>query len=101
MWIQPAINTDRTEYYEIVLCYVENVLVLLHARMRKIEGIKEILKLKGDKAVEPKMYLSASLQKVLTVGDTACWEMSLGKYVRAAVTNLEKRLSNMDHRIPF
>ena len=28
VWIRPAIQTDGTEYYEIVLCYVEDILVL-------------------------------------------------------------------------
>ena len=47
------------------------------------------------------MYLDASLQKVLTAGDTACWEFFLNKYVRAAATNLEERLIKTDHQLPF
>ena len=68
--------------------------------MRKIEVIKAIFKLKGDKAEKPEMYLGASLQKFLTSGDTTCWEISLEEYVQAAVTKLEERLSKTDHQIP-
>ena len=76
VWIRPAVKPDGTEYYEMVLCYVDDVLVLSHAPMRSIEGIKAIFKLKGDKAEEPEMYLGAALQKVSTADDTKCWAMS-------------------------
>ena len=40
--------------------------------MKTIEGIKEDLKLKGDKAEVPDMYLGASIQKVETADSTEC-----------------------------
>ena len=49
---------------------------------------------------ETEIYLGASLQKVLMSGDTACWAMSLDKYVQADVTNIDERLSKTDHKIP-
>ena len=61
VWIQPAIKLNGTEYYEMALCYVENVIVLSHAPMRKIEGIKAIFKLKGEKVEDPEIYLGALL----------------------------------------
>ena len=88
VWIRQSINPNGTDYYEMVLCYVDNVLVLSHAPMRKIEGIKAIFKSKGDKSEEIEMYLGTSLQMVLTAGATECWSMSSDKYVRAAATNL-------------
>ena len=99
VWIRPAINLNRNKYYGMLLWYVDDVLVLLHAPMRTIEGIKAILKLKDDKAEEPEMYIVASLQKVLMVGGTACWTMYSDKYVRAAVMNLEERFNKTDHRL--
>ena len=45
----------------MVLCYVDNFLVLPHALMQTIEGIKAIFKLKGDKVEEPEMYIFTSL----------------------------------------
>ena len=76
MWIRPGISPDRTKYYEMVLCYVDDVLVLSHAPMQTIEGINAIFKLKGDKTEEPSVYLGASLHKVLTASDITCWAMS-------------------------
>ena len=77
--IQPAINTDGTLYYEMVLCYVNEVLFLSHAPMQTIYEINVIFKLKDDKAEESEMYLGASFQKVRTVGYTACWAIYLEK----------------------
>ena len=48
VWIRTSIKPDRTEYYDMVLCYVYGVLSLSHAPMRTIEGIKKVFKLNGD-----------------------------------------------------
>ena len=49
VWIKPSVNPDRSEYYEIVLCYVDDVLAISDDKMKKIDGIKSVFKLKGDK----------------------------------------------------
>ena len=48
----------------MVICYVDDVLAILAAPMKTIEGIKAVLKLKGDKAEVPDMYLGTMIQKV-------------------------------------
>ena len=53
MWIRPDIKSDGTEYYDMLMCYVYNVLVLFNSPIWKIEVIKAIFKIKGDKAEEP------------------------------------------------
>ena len=64
VWIRLEVKTDGTEYNEMVLCYVDNVLAILAAPMKTIEGIKSVFKLKVDKAEVPDMYLDALIQKV-------------------------------------
>ena len=66
--------------------------------MKTIEGIKAVLKLKGDKAEVPDMYLGASIQKVETADGTECCMMSAEKYVKAAVENVEINLSRSNCR---
>ena len=46
------------------------------------------------------MYLGTALQKVDTSNGGKCWAMSLEKYVRAEVKNLEERLSTNVRRLP-
>ena len=46
------------------------------------------------------MYLGASLEEVETASGTKCWSMASEKYVKAAVTNVEERLSRKGMRLP-
>ena len=94
------VKTDGTEYNEMVLCYVHDVLAISAAPMKTIEGIKEVFKFKGDKAEVPDMYLGASIQKVETADGTECWMMYAEKYVQDDVENVELKLSKSNCRIP-
>ena len=99
VWIQPAVKPDGTEYIKMVLCYVDNVLAILAATMKIIEVIKAVLKLKGAKAEVPDIYLGASIHKVETTDGTECWMMSAEKYAKAAVENVELKLSRSNCRL--
>ena len=59
-----------------------------------------MFKLKDDKAEVPDMYLGASIQKVETADGTECWMISADKYVKAAVENVELKLSKSKYRLP-
>ena len=76
VWMRPLIKSDRTEYYEYSLVYVDDVLVISCVPMKTTKGIKCVLKRKGDKAEPPDMYLGESLDQVETKGGTKCWSMS-------------------------
>lgn len=100
VWLKPAVKPDGFEYYEMVLCYVDDVLAIGHEPMRTIEGIQKVFKLKDDKAEAPDVYLGASLQVVATKEGTKCWTMSSEKYVKAAIANVEEKLGKNDERLP-
>ena len=95
----PAIKSDGTEYYEYFMVYVSNVIIISCVPMKKIEIIKCIFKLKGEKSEPPDMYLGAPLEEVKTKGGTKCWWMYARKYVKAAVVNLEATLAKIDMRV--
>ena len=76
------------EYYEMVLCYVYDVLAISDMPMRTMDSIRSVFKLKDDKAEVPDMYLGATLCQVETETGTKCWSMSLEKYIKAAIENL-------------
>jgi hypothetical protein len=40
VWLRPAVKPDGTEYYEMVLCYVDDVLAIGSNPMRTIDGIR-------------------------------------------------------------
>ena len=89
VWMTPEIKSYGTEYYEYALVYVDNVLVISCVPMKTTERIKCVIKLKGDKADPPNMYLGASLKKLETKGGTKYCFISSKKYVKADVVNPE------------
>ena len=64
VWMRPAVKGYGFKYYEYVLCYVDDILCILHVPLKKIDGINAVFKLKWDKAEPPEIYLGAVLQNV-------------------------------------
>ena len=56
VWIRPAVKPYGSEYYEMVLCYVDDVLAISDMPMRTMDGIRNVFKLKDDKAEVPDVY---------------------------------------------
>ena len=100
VWIRPAVKPDGAKYYEIVLCYVDDVLSIGHEPMRAIDSIKSVFKLKEDKAEVPDVYLGATLEQVTTDSDVRCWTMSSVKYLKAAIANVEESLAKRNLKLP-
>ena len=64
-WLWKAVKSDGFQYYEMVLCYVNDVICISDDPMKTMKGIQNILKLKDDKIYEPKDYLGATLEKMI------------------------------------
>ena len=65
-----------------------------------MKGIQRTFKLKDDKIAEPEDYLGASLEKIMISEGSNCWSMSSEKYVKAAVANVEEKLSKSNKILP-
>lgn len=100
VWIRPAVKPDGFEYYELVLCYVDDVLGISDDPMKTMSGIQSNFKLKDDKIVEPDMYLGAQLSKMVTAEGVECWTASSEKYCRASVENVQATLARHGKRLP-
>ena len=90
VWLKKAVKTDGFQYYEMVLCYVEDVLCISDDPMKTIKGIQRTFKLKGDKIDEPEDYLGTTLEKTILSDGLECWSMSSTKYVKVSVNNVEE-----------
>ena len=88
VWLGPSVNPDGAEYYEMVLCYVDDVLVISNMPMRTTDGIRSVFKLKDGKTEVRDVYLGATLSQVETETGNKCWSMSLEKYVKYEIDNL-------------
>ena len=100
VWLKPAIKPDSFKYYEMVLCYVDDVISMSECPMRAIDGIKGVFKLKGDKAEVPEMYLGGGICQVTTGSGTKCWTLFSEKYLKTAVENAEEKLAKGGRRLP-
>ena len=55
---------DSFEYYEYILCYVDDVLCISQNLRKLMKRIQEDLKLKEDKIEPPDVYLGATLDNM-------------------------------------
>jgi hypothetical protein len=94
------VKADGSEYYEYVLCYVDDILSISHDPMKTMKRIQEDFKLKNDKIAEPDMYLGATLSKMKLANGKECWTMSPEAYVKSAVSNVEDELKKKGKRLP-
>ena len=99
VWRRPAIKEDGFEYYEYVLCYVDDILAICHTAKDMLKAVQAIFKLKDDRIEPPDMYLGATLS-VMEDDGIQGWCMSLDKYVKAAVENVEQELARVSQRLP-
>ena len=88
VWLRPAVKVDGFEYYEMVLCYVDDILSISENPKATLEGLQGTFKLKDNKIEEPDMYLGGQLGK-MQVDGVECWTVSAEKYVSASVKNVE------------
>ena len=100
VWMKPAVRKDGLEYYEYVLCYVDDILSISDDPTRATKGIQKQFKLKDDKVAEPEIYLGAELSKIVNVDAVQCWALSSDKYIRAAVNTVEDVLRKQNLRLP-
>ena len=101
VWMRPAIKSDGNEYYEYVLLYTDDALVVSeNAESILRNEIGKYFELKEQSIGHPKIYLGGSVRKVELEGGVEAWAFSSSQYVRAAVKNVEDRLRQMGQKLP-
>lgn len=84
------------DYYEYLLCYVDDVLLVSHDPKETMEKIKAEYRLKDDSYGAPETYLGAEIEKftIQEEGkpDVKAWSFKSKKYVLNAVETVEKML---------
>ena len=53
IWLHPEVKPGGFEYYEMILCYVDDVLIISHDAMKTMKGMQHKFKLKDDNIAEP------------------------------------------------
>lgn len=106
VWMRPAIKSDGNEYYEYVLLYTDDTIVVSeNAEAVLRDSIGRYFELKKESIGPPKIYLGGHMRKVELTNGVQAWGFSSSQYVQAAVKNVETYLSteeqqNIQWRLP-
>jgi hypothetical protein len=92
VWIRAAKKTNGDEYYEMVIVYVDDILVLSEQAAQVIKDISERYELKEDSVKEPEIYLGANIEKVQLPDGREVWAQSPRQYVKSAIKVCEDLL---------
>jgi hypothetical protein len=69
-------------YYEYLLVYVDDVLVISHAPDDIMKSIGEQFKIKNGEFGPPTTYLGVGISQVQLDDGSMCWSMESQKYVK-------------------
>ena len=63
IWMRPSVKHDGEEYYEYIVCYVDDVLGISTRAKELMQEIQRDFRFKKDKIEPPKTYLGALLER--------------------------------------
>ena len=84
--MRPATKSDGENYYEYILCYVDDILAISHDPVTMLRSIN--LPFRKDKVKDPEFSLGAKLEAKILNGKRL-WTMTSKDYINAAVSNIE------------
>ena len=99
LWMRPAVRPDGEEYYEYLICYVDDVLGISLEAKELLQEIQKDFKFKKDKIEPPDIYLGARLERKILNGRKV-WTMCSKEYIKLAIANIESRLKLMGMKLP-
>ena len=90
VWIRPAVKSCGEEYYEYVLCYVDDLIAISTDPRGILNELKgDNMKYKNDEIKAPEMYLGARFKK-RDIEGTTCWTITSEDYLTAAVKTIKE-----------
>ena len=91
---RPATRPDGTEYYELLLVYVDDILLISHDPKPTLTKLGQIYNIKNDTIAEPTQYLGAQIYKHSLPDGSWAWAMSSEKFIKNAVQTVEQLLKD-------
>ena len=79
VWLQPAIKPGGHKYYEYLLTYVDDIILISYDPNTTMLGLQSVVKLKNDKFSEPDSFLGSQLVLKEITGQP-CWCMTSNWY---------------------
>ena len=101
VWFRSAKRSNNDEYYEYVLLYTDDCLVISDRGediLRKEIG--KYFQLKEESIGPPTIYLGGNMRQVTVANGTKAWAFGSAQYVKTAVKNVEDYLHKQGETLP-
>ena len=92
LWMRVSKLDNGTEYYEYILLYVDDCLVISEHPDVTLKKLGKYFPLKKESVGPPKLYLGGKLSKIELPNGVVSWAISSSKYIHNALKNLESIL---------
>ena len=101
LWMQPQVKADGSEYFEYVLLYCDDALVVSENGESVLRGeVGKYFELKEESIGPPDIYLGGKMRNVTLENGVQAWSFGSSQYVQAAVDNVEQYLAKQDKSLP-
>jgi hypothetical protein len=104
VWMRSKSKPDGFRYWSYIMVYTDDLLVVDHEPKSIMDYLATRYTLKPGSVKEPETYLGAQVSKFFIDGapdpEKPRWAMSSEKYVKQAVSDVEKELSDVDQCLP-
>jgi hypothetical protein len=101
VWYRSATKADGTNYYEYLLVYVDDTLVISHEPHVTMAALSELYRMKEGSIGKPTKYLGADVieYRLPTDHQRPKWGFSSQQYVTEAIRNVEMELAKLDQSL--
>ena len=100
--MRPAQKADGSSYWEYVLLYVDDALVISDNARHILENeIGKYFIMKPGSIGPPKTYLGGHMRKITLENGVKAWGFSSSQYAQAAVRNVEDYLAKTNQKLPM
>ena len=97
VWMRPAKHSDGHEYYEYVLLYTDDTMVISENAEPVLRNeLGKYFELKEESIGPPKLYMGGHISKVELDNGVKCWSFSSSQYVQTAVKNVETHVAKVN-----
>jgi hypothetical protein len=104
VWMRPKSKPDGFRFWSYIMVYTDDLLVVDHEPRSIMDYLATRYTLKPGSVKEPETYLGAQVSIFFIDGaqdpKKPRWAMASEKYVKQAVSDVEKELSDVDQCLP-
>ena len=94
LWLKEDVHPDGEAYYRYILLYCDDCLSIGIDAAKELEKLDHYFQMKPGSIGDPDMYLGTKLKPTVLSNGVVAWGMSSSKYVREAVSNVDRYLAS-------